>query len=80
MTGQVTTRTTEILDRVRLGTIERILHYLIVYEPSYHWRRGRLPFKDERELLEFIHIYILYYQIPRSRNSGKSFTGEDHGR
>ena len=58
MTGQVTTRTTEILDRVRLGTIEGILHYLIVYELSYHWRRGRLPFKDERELLEFIHTYF----------------------
>lgn len=58
LTGQASTRATELLEGVRLGAIEGILHYLIVYELSYHWRRGRLPFRDERELLEFIDAYF----------------------
>ncbi len=43
---------------MRLGNITGILHYLIIYELSYHWRRGRLPFRDEEELLDFIDTYF----------------------
>jgi predicted nucleic acid-binding protein len=58
LTGQATAKAVEILDEVRVGRIEGILHYLIVYELAYHWRRGRLPFRDEGELLEFIDTYF----------------------
>ncbi len=43
---------------MRKGTIKGILHYLVVYELAYHWKRGRLPFRDEGELLEFINRYF----------------------
>ncbi len=58
LTGQATPKATEILEGVRLGNITGILHYLIIYELSYHWRRGRLPFRDEEELLDFIDTYF----------------------
>ncbi|BES82684.1 PIN domain-containing protein [Pyrodictium abyssi] len=58
LTGQATSRAAELLEGVRLGSIEGILHYLVVYELSYHWRRGRLPFRDEEELLDFIDSYF----------------------
>ncbi len=58
LTGQATPKATEILEGVRLGNITGILHYLIIYELSYHWRRSRLPFRDEEELLDFIDTYF----------------------
>ena len=58
LTGQATARAVEVLDGVRMGGIEGILHYLIVYELAYHWRMGRLPFRDEGELLDFIDTYF----------------------
>ncbi|MCD6114523.1 MAG: PIN domain-containing protein [Thermoprotei archaeon] len=33
-------------------------HYLVVYEPTYHWRKGRLPFRNEEELLDFVSTYF----------------------
>ncbi len=58
LTGQATAKAVEILDRVRMGNIEGILHYLIVYELACHWRRGRRPFRDEGELPDFIDTYF----------------------
>ena len=58
LTGQATSKAIEILEGVRKGDIEGILHYLIVYELAYHWGRGRLPFIDEGEFLEFINTYF----------------------
>ncbi|RLE64400.1 MAG: PIN domain nuclease [Thermoprotei archaeon] len=31
---------------------------LVVFELAYHWRKGRLPFKDINELMEFIDSYF----------------------
>ncbi len=58
LTGQASSKAIDFLEKVRLGSIEGILHYLIVYELSYHWRKGRLPFRGEEELLEFINTYF----------------------
>ena len=58
LTGQAPARAIDLLEKVRLGSIEGILHYLIVYELSYHWRRNRLPFRNEKELLEFVDTYF----------------------
>ncbi len=30
----------------------------MVFELAYHWRKGRLPFKDINELMEFIDSYF----------------------
>ena len=43
--------------------IKGIIHYLIVYELSYHWMKGRLPFHSEKELLEFINTYFSIYDL-----------------
>ncbi len=58
LTGQASARATDLLEKVRFGSIEGIQHYLIVYELSYHWRRNRLPFRNEKELLEFVDTYF----------------------
>jgi len=58
LTGQVSSIAAKVLDGIRVGRIKGILHYLIVYELAYHWRRGRLPFRNEKELLEFIDTYF----------------------
>ncbi|MEB3789117.1 MAG: PIN domain-containing protein [Desulfurococcales archaeon] len=59
LTGQATESAFLVLDSIRLGRMEGIIHYLIVYELAYHWRRGRLPFRDEKELREFIETYFV---------------------
>jgi len=58
LTGQASLAATNILDKIRSGEVKGILHYLIIYELSYHWRKGRLPFYNEKELLDFIETYF----------------------
>jgi len=58
LTGQITPTAARVLDYVRIGRVEGVIHYLIIYELSYHWMRGRLPFRNEEELLEFIETYF----------------------
>lgn len=67
LTGQATPTAVEVLDSVRLGRVRGVIHYLIIYELSYHWRRGRLPYRDEGELLKFTHV--LHRGSPRPRVS-----------
>ncbi len=59
LTGQVTPKARQLLEEIRLGVAEGVLHYLIIYELFYHWRRGRLPFRDEEELLDFVNSYFI---------------------
>ncbi len=59
LTGQVTPKARRLLEGIRLGVAEGVLHYLIIYELFYHWRRGRLPFRDEEELLDFVNSYFI---------------------
>ena len=59
LTGQAPESAVKILDGIRLGRVEGILHYLIVYELAYHWRLGRLPFRSEEELKEFVDTYFV---------------------
>lgn len=59
LTGQVTPKARRLLEKIRLGVAEGVLHYLIIYELFYHWRRGRLPFRDEEELLDFVNSYFI---------------------
>lgn len=59
LTGQAPEPVVKTLDDVRLGRVEGVLHYLIVYELAYHWRRGRLPFQSEGELREFVDTYFV---------------------
>ncbi len=63
LTGQSTPSAIELLDSIRIGNVRGIIHYLIVYELSYHWRKGRLPFKDEEELIEFVNTYFSMYRL-----------------
>jgi len=58
LTGQATPFATKVLDSIRVGEVKGVVHYLIVYELAYHWRKGRLPFRDEKELVEFIDTYF----------------------
>ncbi len=58
LTGQAPPTATRVLDSVRLGETRGVIHYLIVYELAYHWRRKRLPFRNEGELREFIETYF----------------------
>jgi len=63
LTEQATQKAVRILEGVRTGNVRGVLHYHIVYELSYHWRKGRLPFASEEELLEFINTYFTYKNI-----------------
>ncbi len=56
LTSQAAPATTRVPDSIRLGRIKGLIHYLIIYELSYHWMKKRLPFPDEKELLEFIYF------------------------
>ncbi len=58
LTGRASEKALDVLEAVRLGKTRGVLHYLIVYELAYHWRRGRLPFASEEELLEFVETYF----------------------
>ena len=60
LVGDVTPNALKALERVRKGITKGIIHYLIVYELSYHWRKGRLPFIDDAELKEFIKRYFIF--------------------
>lgn len=66
LTGQAPRRAARLLDKIRLGRIKGIIHPLIVYELAYHWKRGRLPFLDEKELLEFVNTYFTSETITHS--------------
>ncbi len=59
LTGQAPESAAKTLDSIRLGKVEGILHYLIVYELAYHWRLRRLPFQSEEELREFVNTYFI---------------------
>jgi len=61
--GQAPQHALRYLDKVRLGEVRGYVHYLLVYELAYHWRRGRLPFADEKELREFIDTYFRVLNI-----------------
>ncbi len=63
LTGQSTLKAIELLDSIRIGKTKGIIHYLIIYELSYHWRKGRLPFRDEEELMEFVNTYFSIYRL-----------------
>ena len=63
LTGQAPESAVKTLDGIRLGRVEGILHYLIVYELAYHWRLGRLPFQSEEELREFIDTYFVVQSL-----------------
>ena len=56
--GQVPRTALGYLEDLRRGKVVGLIHCLIVFELAYHWRRGRLPFYDERELLEFVSTYF----------------------
>ena len=58
LTAQAARAAARVLERVRLGQAVGVVHYLIVYELAYHWRRGRLPFRGGEELLEFVSTYF----------------------
>ena len=58
LTGQAPRSAVRVLERVRRGVTRGIIHYLIVYELAYHSLRGRLPFRDMRELKEFVDTYL----------------------
>ncbi len=61
--GEITSRARRVLDSIRLGEVIGLVHYLTVFELAYHWRRGRLPFASEKELLEFIDYYFRFIDI-----------------
>ena len=61
--GQAPRRAQRYLDKVRLGEVKGYLHYSLVYELAYHWRRGGLPFAGEEELLEFVSTYFKVLSI-----------------
>ena len=58
LVDEIPLKARRILDQVRIGEVRGLIHDLIIYELSYHWRKGRLPFKDEEELIEFITTYF----------------------
>lgn len=58
LTGQIPKKASSILEDIRLGKIKGLIHYLIIYELTYHWKKGRLPFYNTNELREFIKIYF----------------------
>ncbi len=57
-TGDIPKRARDILDGVRKGRVKGVIHYLLVYELAYHWRRGKIPFASEEEFLEFVNYYF----------------------
>lgn len=63
LTGHAPDSAVKTLEEVRLGRAEGILHYLIIYELAYHWKRGRLPFKSEEELKEFVDTYFTLHPL-----------------
>ncbi len=63
--GQASRRAYSVMDSIRLGDVDGLIHFLIVYELSYHWRKGRLPFHDLDEIREFIDTYFRWIDIDR---------------
>ena len=61
--GSISAKALEVIESIRLGQIEGLLHNLIVYELFYHWRKGRLPFHNDSELLEFVETYFKLIDI-----------------
>ena len=58
LTGQASPKAYQVLDSIRLGDVRGIVHYLIVCELAYHWRRERVPFISSSELIDFIETYF----------------------
>ena len=56
--GEAPDGAVKYMDMIRLGRVKGYLHYLIVYEMAYHWRKGRLPFKNSGEFKDFIDFYF----------------------
>ena len=56
--GEMPDKAVKYMDMIRLGRIKGYLHYLIVYEMAYHWRKGRLPFENSDEFRNFIDLYF----------------------
>ncbi len=61
--GEASPRASAILEDVRRGRIEGVIHYLTVFELAYHWKKGRLPFRDEYELLSFVNVYFTLEEL-----------------
>ncbi len=57
-TGEIPDKAKAVLDDVRFGKVKGVIHYLLIYELAYHWRKGKIPFSSEKELLEFIDYYF----------------------
>lgn len=47
--------------RIILGLVKAvgIIHFLIVYELAYFWRKTGLRFRDLGEMEEFLETYLL---------------------
>lgn len=49
---------------IKAGRIKGIIHYLVVYETLYHWRKGRLPgFKSEDEVKDYLREAFLNVEL-----------------
>ena len=56
--GEAPRTAREVLDRVRTKSLRGIIHFLVIYELAYHYIKGRLPFLDVNELMEFLRRYF----------------------
>ena len=51
------------MDLVRLGEATGIVHYLIVYELAYFWRRTGLIFDSLERIEEFVEVYFKVIEL-----------------
>jgi len=61
--GQIPGPALEAMEQVRRGRAAGVISSLTVFELAYHWRRGRLPFRDEGELLGFASTYFRVVEV-----------------
>ncbi len=58
LAGYIPETAKEVIDRIRGGKARGVIHYLLVYELAYHWRKRKIPSSSEKELLEFVKLYF----------------------
>jgi predicted nucleic acid-binding protein len=56
--GTISPAASKALDLIRLGEVIGVVHYLIIYELTYFWKKGGLIFKSSEEIKEFIETYF----------------------
>jgi predicted nucleic acid-binding protein len=63
LTGNISPKARRALDLVRIGEADGIIHFLLIYELAYFWRKTGLVFKNLAEVEEFLKTYFKIVEL-----------------